>query len=145
MRIVIDTNIWISGLLWRGMSWNLLRLAEARRVELCIAPGMLAELADVLSYPRLRPRLNQLGLQPPDLVVYALNLSAVFDCPAIKMEPIVTADSDDDIFLRCAVVAKADYVISGDQHLLTMVAYAGIPIVTIKDFLLHDFPDQVIE
>jgi putative PIN family toxin of toxin-antitoxin system len=35
VRIVIDTNIWISGLLWRGLSWNLLRLAEADQVELC--------------------------------------------------------------------------------------------------------------
>jgi len=62
VRIVIDTNIWVSGLLWRGMPWNLLRLAEQGQVELCMAPSMLAELAAVLSYERLQPRLEQLDL-----------------------------------------------------------------------------------
>ena len=50
MRVVIDTNIWISGLLWRGLPWELLRLAETGKVELCLTPSMLAELADTLDY-----------------------------------------------------------------------------------------------
>jgi uncharacterized protein len=58
VRIVIDTNIWISGLLWRGMPWNLLHLAEKGQVELCMAPPMLVELSEVLKYERLRPRLE---------------------------------------------------------------------------------------
>jgi hypothetical protein len=145
VRIVIDTNIWVSGLLWRGMPWNLLRLAEARHVEMCITPVLLAELASVLEYPRLQPRLRQLRLAPQDLVVYALNLSSVFEVGKSTDEPIVTADPDDDIVLLCAVAADAGYVVSGDQHLLSMVAYSGIPIVTIRGFLDREFPDQVIE
>ena len=116
MRIVIDTNIWVSGLLWRCASWQILRLAEQGQVELCIAPPMLDELEQVLSYERLRSRLAQLGLTPIELVAYALSLAAVFEVP--EGEPIVTADPDDDIFLRCAVIAGARYVISGDHHLL---------------------------
>lgn len=50
MRIVLDTNVWISGLLWRGLPWKLLRLAEARQVEICMAPPMLEELERVLTY-----------------------------------------------------------------------------------------------
>ena len=49
MRIAIDTNIWVSGLLWRGMPWKLLCLVEAGEVELCMAPSMFVELAEVLA------------------------------------------------------------------------------------------------
>ena len=78
MRIVIDTNIWVSGLLWWGMPWRLLRLAEKGQVELCMAPSMLVELAEVLDYERFQPRLEQLGLTPSELVAYAMNLPLPF-------------------------------------------------------------------
>jgi predicted nucleic acid-binding protein len=41
MHIVIDTNIWVSGLLWRGLPWRLLRLAETGVVEICMAIPLL--------------------------------------------------------------------------------------------------------
>ncbi len=141
MRIVIDTNVWVSGLLWRGMPWKLLCLAEAGEVELCIAPSMLVELAEVLSYERLQPRLEQLGLASEELVAYALNLASVFEVP--EGDPIVVADPDDDVFLRCATVAGAVCVVSGDHHLLDLGGYAGIPILTVRDFFAKEFPDQI--
>lgn len=55
MRIVIDTNVWVSGLLWKGDAWRLLKHAEEGSVELCIAYPMLLELEEVLNYDRLRP------------------------------------------------------------------------------------------
>ena len=141
MRIVIDTNIWVSGLLWRGMPWKLLRLAEAGEIELCVAPSMLVELGEVLSYARLQPRLEQLGLTPSELVAYAMSLASIFEVSGGAS--IVIADPDDDIFLHCAVVANAAYVVSGDHHLLDLNEYAGIPILGIRDFLSKEFPAQV--
>jgi putative PIN family toxin of toxin-antitoxin system len=140
VRIVIDTNIWVSGLLWRGMPWKLLCLAEAGTVELCMALVMLDELAEVLSYDRLQPRLEQLGLAPTELVAYAMDLASIFEVP--EGPPIVVADPDDDVFLHCAVVAGAACVVSGDNHLLDLGEYAGIPILTIRDFLTKEFPEQ---
>ncbi|UCC86525.1 MAG: putative toxin-antitoxin system toxin component, PIN family [Anaerolineales bacterium] len=141
MRVVIDTNVWVSGLLWQGMPWSLLCLAEAGKVELCVAPAMLVELAEVLSYERLRPRLEQLQLTPAELVAYAINLASVFDVS--EGAPIVADDPDDDVFLRCASVAGADYVVSGDRHLLNFSEYAGIRILTDREFLARFFPDHV--
>jgi len=138
---VIDTNVWVSGLLWRGMPWKLLGLAEAGEVELCIAPSMLVELAEVLSYERLQPRLEQLELTPEELVAYALSLASVFE--ATEGDPIVVADPDDDVFLRCAAVAGVVCVVSGDRHLLDLGGYAGIPILTVRDFFAKEFPDQI--
>jgi len=140
VRIVIDTNIWISGLLWRGAPWELLCLAEADRVTLCATPSILAELAQVLSYERLQLRLGQLGLTPAEVVGYAMNLASVFEVP--EGDAIVLADPDDDVFLRCAQAAEASYVVSGDRHLLDLGTYAGIPILTVRDFLTQEFPEQ---
>ena len=123
------------------MPWKLLGLAEAGEVELCIAPSMLVELAEVLSYERLQPRLRQLRLTPEELVAYALSLASVFEVP--EGDPIVVADPDDDVFLRCAAVASAAYVVSGDHHLLDLRRYAGIPILTVRGFFTREFPDQI--
>jgi len=143
--VVIDTNLWVSGLLWRGMPWRLLRLAERGRVTLCMAPAMVAELAEVFTYERLQPRLQQLGLTPAALIAYVLNVASIFEIPEFEKASIVVADPDDDIFLRCAVVAGAAYVVSGDHHLLDLENYAGVPIITVRDFLVREFPDLVID
>ena len=133
MRVVIDTNIWISGLLWRGLPWQLLRLAETGQIELCLTPMVLAELAETLAYEKFQTRLTQLGLTQADLMAYVMNLSSIFE--TAQGEPIVTADPDDDIFLRCAAAAGAAHIVSGDHHLLDLGQYAGIPILRVHDFL----------
>jgi predicted nucleic acid-binding protein len=58
----------------------------------------------------------------------------------VQAPPIVKADPDDDIFLHCATVVQADYILSGDGHLLDLGQYAGIPIVTVRDFFAGEFP-----
>lgn len=140
MRVVADTNIWVSGLLWRGAPWELLRLAEAGEVTLCMTPDALAELAEVLSYERLQPRLEELGVTLAELIGYVANLALMLEVQSAA--PIVIADPDDDVFLRCADGAEAAYVVSGDRHLLDLDEYAGIPIITIKDFLAREFPNR---
>jgi predicted nucleic acid-binding protein len=55
----------------------------------------------------------------------------------------VLADPD-DVFLRCALTAEARYIISGDHHLLDLGKYADIPILTVRDFLAREFPEEII-
>lgn len=140
MRIVVDTNVWVSGLLWRGAPWELLRLAETGRVTICTTPAILSELAEVLAYERIQARLDQLGLTPAELVGYAMALASVFE--VTEGDTIVLADPDDDVFLRCALAADASYIVSGDHHLLDLGTHAGIPITTVHDFLEREFPEQ---
>jgi len=140
VRIVVDTNVWVSGLLWRGAPWELLRLAETGRVTICTTPAILSELAEVLAYERIQARLDQLGLTPAELVGYAMALASVFE--VTEGDTIVLADPDDDVFLRCALAADASYIVSGDHHLLDLGTHAGIPITTVHDFLEREFPEQ---
>jgi uncharacterized protein len=141
VRIVIDTNTWISGLLWQGPPWRLLRLAERNEVEICIAYPMLLELEEVLAYDRLQPRLNQLQQTRAQLVAYALSLSTVFDVSRAGVTPIVVDDPDDDIFVLCTLEAGADYLVTGDKHLLNLGAYLTVKIVTVAQFLELEFGD----
>jgi predicted nucleic acid-binding protein len=106
---------------------------------------MISELAEVLAYERLHPRLQQLELTPADLIAHVLAVASLFDIPDSAHVPIVAADPEDDVFLRCAVVAGAAYLVSGDHHLLGLQQYAGIPILTVRDFLLREFPDSLID
>jgi putative PIN family toxin of toxin-antitoxin system len=134
MRIVIDTNIWVSGLLWKGDAWTLLRLAEQRLIQVCIAYPMLLELEEVLSYERFAQRLAVLQQTPAQLTGFALSMSIAVDVTR-QWPPIVANDPDDDPFLLCAVAAQAEFVVSADRHLLAMESYAGVPIVRIEEFL----------
>jgi uncharacterized protein len=134
VRIVIDTNIWVSGLLWKGDAWRLLKLAEIGKIELCIAYPMLLELEEVLNYERFQTRLQVLGAASTQLAAYALGLATAIDASRTGL-PIVAADPDDDIFLVCAVEAKAVYVVTNDRHMLALKSYKGIDIVKLEDFL----------
>jgi len=138
VRIVVDTNIWVSGLLWQGRPWQLLKLAEKGDVKLCAAYSMLLELEEVLAYDRLQSRLQMLQQTPSQLVAYALNLSTVYDIYWAG-PPIVEADPDDDIFVLCAVEAGAEYLVTGDKHLLDLGSYQSVKIVTVTEFL-----DQIL-
>ena len=134
MRIVIDTNIWISGLLWKGDGWRLLKLAEAGKIELCLAYPMVLELEEVLNYERFQARLQMLDVTSTQLAAYALTLATALDVSRPHL-PIVAADPDDDIFLLCAVEARAVYVVTNDRHLLALKSYQGVGIVKLEDFL----------
>lgn len=134
MRIVIDTNIWVSGLLWNGSPRRLLQLAEANTFNLYVAYPMLLELEEVLGYDRLAHRLATLNQTPAQLAAFALTLATVIDVTRV-WPPIIATDPDDDLFILCAAAANADYLVTADRHLLALGKYQGIPIIQIDDFL----------
>lgn len=139
MRIVIDTKIWIAGLLWNGKARELLRLAEKGLLKFCMTYQMVLELEEVLSYPRFQSRLAILGQSPASLTAIALGLSTTFEITRTGI-PIVQTDPDDDIFLLCAVEATAAYVVTNDKHLLALNAYSGISIITLDEFWDREIP-----
>jgi hypothetical protein len=141
VRIVIDTNIWVSGLLWKGDAWRLLRLAEAGELEICIAYAMLLELEEVLGYERLQPRLTVLQQTPRRLAAYALSLATAVDVSRAGAS-IVQQDPDDDIFLLCVVAAGASYLVTHDNHLLNLGSYEGVTILRVETFMALLFPSR---
>ena len=135
MLAAVDTNVVVSGLLWGGAPRELLRLAAEGHLTLVTSEELLAELGDVLRRPKFAARLCAIGASPESLIAEFRCFAIIIDAPPLA-KPVVEADPDDDMVLACALVAKADRIVSGDQHLLALGEFEGIPIVPPKALLL---------
>jgi len=127
VKLVADTNVVVSGLLWLGNPGRLLESAARREVTLYTSVALVAELSRVLSGGKLAPRVTRSGLSADELIARYLNVAIVVEPQAAPR--VVLADPDDDHVLACALAARADLVVSGDADLLELKAYQGIPIV----------------
>lgn len=128
MRLVLDTNTVVSGLLWPGVPARLIDAAEAGKIELASSTALLAELQGVLSRRKFARQLEKRGLDPASLFEgYAALVGLV--TPAPLPQP-VSRDPDDDRVLAAALAANADLIVSGDKDLLTLGSFQGIPILT---------------
>jgi uncharacterized protein len=128
VRLVLDTNAAVSGLLWHGNPGKLIDAAQAGSVTLYTTAPLLAELHGVLAREKFAKHLHVRGLNAAQVFEGYAALASVI-APAI-LPPAVIDDPDDDAVLACAVSAKVDLVVSGDPHLLKLEHYQGIAIVT---------------
>lgn len=129
MRLVLDTNIVASGLLWNGAPAQLIDAAKADEVEVCTSRILLAELSRILRRDKFAKAVSVTGLSVDDLVIGYGELATLVTPTPIP--PTILRDPDDDHVLACALAADADLIVSGDKkHLLVMQSYQNIPIVT---------------
>ena len=132
-RIVPDTNIIVSGLLWRGNPRRVLDAARDGIVELYTSLALLEELEDVLSRKKFAARLAAANVTVQDLVSGFSALATVIDADPI--EPVILRDPDDDAVLACALSAEAEVIVSGDDDLLDLKEHKAIRILTATKFL----------
>ncbi len=129
MRLVLDTNVVASAVLWGGVPRLLLQAGREKRVSLFASIRLLAELTDILVRPKFERKLAASGLSIEQIVDRYAELAAVVQ-PAV-IAPTVLDDPDDDQVLACAVAARADLIVSGDRrHLLPLGSFEGMPIVS---------------
>ena len=135
MRLVLDTNVLISAFGWGGVPGQLLLAGLAGQFEICTSQHLSTEVERVLSYPQIFQALFKRGLSAQD--VYRKYLaSALWFEPQPLPQP-VSRDADDDHVLACALAARADLIVSGDDDLLSLGAFENIPIVTTSTALNH--------
>jgi len=128
MRLVLDTNVVASALLWGGVPRLLLQAGREKRVNLFTSIHLLAELTDILVRLKFEKKLTASGLTIEQIVDRYAELAALVQPAAIA--PTVLDDPDDDQVLACAMAARADLIVSGDRrHLLPLGKFEGIPIV----------------
>lgn len=135
MRLVLDTNIALSGLLWGGTPGRLIDAADARHVALFTSAALLAELDGVLSRPKFARPLAQRGLTVDDLLHGYAALAAMVRPASIA--PTILRDPADDAVLAAALGAQADMIVSGDAHLLDLKNFHGMRIVTASDAFIQ--------
>ena len=127
-RLVIDTNVVVSALLWGGKPLELLALAEQGEVRLYASPPLLAELEKTIGKPKLARVLAASGRSAAEHVADYRRL-------VILMRRALPAgawsrDPDDDRVIACALAAGADFLVTGDEDLLTLGAVEGVRIIT---------------
>lgn len=133
IKAALDTNVIISGILWKGASNQLLKLAEENKILLFINPTMLKEVEDVLLRPKFLPRVRTLNTSCEAIIQGILSIMHL--CEDLKIEPAIKENSDDNNVLSCAIVFESKYLISGDRHLLNLSSYSDIVIFTPRQFL----------
>lgn len=133
MKLVLDTNILISAILWHGPSHDILRLIEKGTSTLCITPAILKEIKDVLNRPVFFLRVKERMTSTEEILAKIIYIAELY--PDKKIANIVKNDPDDDKILACAMESGAKYVITGDQHLLRLKEWSNISIVNPRQFL----------
>jgi putative PIN family toxin of toxin-antitoxin system len=129
VRLVLDTNTALSGLLWPGGNpGQLVDAAQAGQVELFTSVALLSELQSVLARGKFARQLQTRKVAARDLFDgYATLARVVTPAP---IAPTIRRDPDDDHVLACALAAQADLLVTGDRDLLDIGEYQQIQIVT---------------
>lgn len=129
MRIVLDTNVLISGIFFAGPPGRILDAWSDSRVQIVASPEILEEYRRVVE--ELGRKYPQVQAQPIlDVLVTTCEI-----CLAGPLEEQVCSDPNDDMFLACAIAAGIDKVVSGDKGLLAVSGFRGIQIVKPKAFV----------
>lgn len=127
-RCVIDTNVLVSALLWKGTPGRLIDLAGEHELQLCTSRALLDELIATLCKKKLVNAVSATGLSREQMLQNYRRVATLVTVPPLAHR--VSRDIDDDAVLACAMAARADLLVSGDNDLLVLGSFAGIPIVS---------------
>ena len=131
MRVILDTNVVVSGVFFGGVPGRILSAWSAEKLVLVLSPGILEE------YRRVG---HELGRQHPEvgatfepiLTLLAMN-AMIIDAPPLAAP--VSDDPDDDMFLAAAVASRTPLIVSGDRHLLRVSGWRGVDVLTPRQFV----------
>ncbi len=129
MRIIIGTNVALSGLLWGGPPNQILKWGRDRVIRILACEKTVDELKRVLQYDKFSNRLSVLQTSPQQAMAYFLNLVSFVPDPE-SIPNIIKADPSDNLFLALAAQNGAAMMVSGDRHLLDLESFGNIQIVT---------------
>ena len=131
MKIVLDTNVILSAILFGGKPRQVLDAATSGQVRMCISEKLISELEGVLHREKFALDSRVVSAIVAELTSTAELVQPTTHASAIKDDP-----SDNDV-LDCALEAKAVYIVSGDRHLLALGRCKDVLILNPDDFLKH--------
>lgn len=132
-RVVIDTNVFISAVLHsRAVPGRIIQELLNGRIQAVTSPYLIQELVEVSMSAKLS-RYFRVQESVASIVQYLRANATLVN--GIPTQRVVEHDPDDDYVLACAAEGSADYIISGDSHLLSLGQYRGVPIVSPSQFI----------
>jgi uncharacterized protein len=129
MRLLLDTNVVASAMLWGGVPHMLLQAAHEKRVTLFTSTPLLAELTDILGRRKFEKKITASKLSVDQLVDRYADL-----CTLVHPAPLsgIAPDPDDDVVIGTALAAQVDYIVTGDQPLLSVGMYQGVRLIGVS-------------
>jgi putative PIN family toxin of toxin-antitoxin system len=135
LRIVVDTNLFVSSLLNRhGAPAQVIDAWRNRQYLLVVSEPIITEIRRVISSSSIQEKY---AILDPDIeeLLFLINHEALVVPGLADVMDAIPDDPQDEMFLACAVDGQADMIVSGDRHLLVLQEYRGIPILTARQFL----------
>jgi putative PIN family toxin of toxin-antitoxin system len=129
VRIVLDTNVYVSATLSKGNPYHVLNSAERGESDLHISPFILDEIEDVLNREKI-PFEDEDVERFVDKVLTIATVVTPDDMPEV-----IEDDPSDNHILACASEVDAEYIVSGDRNLLELEKYKGIEIIEPTEFI----------
>ena len=130
---MLDTNVWVSALIWGGKPAEVVRAAEDRRLRIFISEEIVGEISRVLEYPKLKEACGGSGLDRAGMMEAVLKAGRLVR--VTRRVSVVAEHPADDKFIECALAARAGYIVSGDRHLLKVARHGAIRIMSVRGFL----------
>jgi len=134
MKVVLDTNVWLSAIFWKGESYKIIKILEKKNVKIINSEEILNEIIEVLN----KESKFQKFIKDRKLAIEELLRTVVFMSLIIKPQSklnVITEHLEDNKILEVAVDGRANYLISYDNHLLKLRKYKNIKILTPSEFL----------
>ena len=130
VKVVVDTNVVVSALLFGGAPGKLIGLWQSGAVKPVASKEIVDEYIRVLTYPKFK-----LSEEEINYLLYQ-EILPFFEIIDVQQGPqIIEKDPQDDKFISCALKARAGYLISGDKHLLALKSYQKIKILSPAEFI----------
>jgi len=129
MKVVVDTNVLVSGVFFGGMPSRILEAWRDKRIDVVVSPDILEEYRRVGEH--LETQFTDVTLAP-FLALLVMN-AEIIEPPDLPEQ--VSRDSDDDKFIACALAGGCHVIISGDKDLLSISGYRGVKVVAPREFL----------
>ncbi len=134
MIIVLDTNVWLSAIFWKGEANKIIESCIDKKIEIIVSEDILLEIAEVLNKEeKFQKFIENRKEKIEDLIRTILSFSKLIKTKT-KIS-LIEAHPQDNIILEAAFDGKADYIISYDKHILNMLEFRGIKILNPGGFL----------
>jgi len=131
MKVVLDTNVLASAVIKPGKPRELLSEMVEGGAQLVLSRSILEELLEVANDPRIRKYVDE-----NDVIAFMKAIGSIAKIVRVKSRfKVVKEDPDDDVILRTAYDCRADYIVSGDKHPLSLGEFKGVRIVTVNEML----------
>lgn len=130
IKVVIDTNVYISGTFWSGKPKKIINMAKRREISVVTSKELLEELKDVLTREDKDFKLSE---EEADKIIGNIRSYAELVKPTQRVT--VCRDIKDNMVIECAIEGGADYIVSGDPDLKVLKEYQKIQIVNPTEFL----------